>query len=466
MITYGDLIAGAVEHTRAGTLQLRHDPFWSAAEAQTTLVDFHGVLDAIAGHARRLIWFARPTPANMSRYRTDLDPVEFAAKNLVLGIEALVGADRPHPSQVIAPSTPWAQAALHLRGASDLLATHFRVDGTPRTPDSEAASPSTVRRAALADLGALTMTVVAAEEPLALRALQAGVGRGAVTTFLPGLAHLADLAARTRSDDPGLLAQRHPLDTLGLTWTPIRHDDPVTEFADRMRRIRQTTFTLTSSPGDALATLRDVTTLGVAIHAHTAAFHGADLTHAAPPTSPPTGGTGALIERARAWQDLARQLADFAVLAPPDQTVHDDVTATVRLLSTLAPLHPTANPALSADPAARRTGATLNGAVATMTQIGDHCSDTFRRLDRSGLLHIDARAIPRDVIADDPTLAAARLHRRTTPAPVPVTDRVLAGYDLVREHPIPTISAQAPADSFGTVPDYDDHALIRRSAPN
>ncbi len=466
MTTYGDLLAGAVEHTRAGVLQLRQDPFWSAPEAQTTLVDFHGVLDAIAGHTRRLIWFARPTPANMSRYRTDLDPVELAAKNLILGIETLVGADRPHPSQVIAPSTPWARAALHLRGASDLLATHFRLDGTPRTPDSEAAAPSTVRRAALAELGALTMIVLAAEEPLALRALQAGVGRGAVTTFLPGLTHLADLAARTRTNDPGLPGQRRPLDALGLTWTPIRHDDPVTELADRMRRVRQTTFTLAGSPGDALATLRDVTTLGVSIHAHTAAFHGADLTHAAPPTPPPAGGTGALIERARAWQDLARQLADFAVLAPPDQTVHDDVTATVRLLSTLAPLHLTANPALSADPAARRTGATLNGAVTTMTQIGDHCSEAFRRLARSGLLHIDARAIPRDIVADDPTLAAARIHRRTAPAPEAVTDRVIGAYEAVREHAIPTISAQTPADSRGTAPDYDDHALIRRSAPN
>ena len=51
MTTYGDLIRGAVEHTRAGTTQLREDPFWSAAEAQTSLIDFHGVLDAIAGHA-------------------------------------------------------------------------------------------------------------------------------------------------------------------------------------------------------------------------------------------------------------------------------------------------------------------------------------------------------------------------------------------------------------------------------
>ena len=231
MTTYGDLIRGAVEHTRAGTTQLREDPFWSAAEAQTSLIDYHGVLDAIAGHARRLIWFVRPTPANLSRYRTDLDPFERAAKNLVLGIEALVGTERPHPSQVVAPSTPWARAALHLRGASDLLATHFRIDGEPRAPDSEAASQSTARRAALADLGALTMTVLAAEEPLALRALQAGVDRAAITKFLPGLGHLADLAARTRSDDPALPAQRLPLDALGLTWTPIRHGDPVTELA-------------------------------------------------------------------------------------------------------------------------------------------------------------------------------------------------------------------------------------------
>jgi hypothetical protein len=462
MTTYGDLLAGAVAHTRAGATQLRHDPFWSAAEAQTTLVDFHGVLDAIAGHARRLIWFARPTPANLSRYRTDLDPFEFAAKNLILGIEALVGTDRPHPSQVIAPSTPWARAALHLRGASDLLATHFRVDGTPRTPDSDAASQSTARRAALADLAALTISVLGAEEPLALRALQAGVGRGAVTTFLPGLGHLADLATRTRSDDPGMPDQRLPLDTLGLTWTPVRHDDPVTELADRMRCLRQATFTLAGSPGDALATLRDVTTLGVAIHAHAAAFHGADLTLTPQPTPPATGGTGALVGRARAWQDLGRRLADFAVLAPPDQGVRDDVTATMRLLTALAPLNSAANAALSRDPDARRVGAGLNGAISTMTQIGQHCSSTFATLTRSGQLHIDARAIPRDVIADKPSLADARLHGRTVHAPEAITDRVLAACDVVREHPIQPTTTSTPSGAAVAAPDYDDHALIRR----
>jgi hypothetical protein len=462
MTTYGDLLAGAVAHTRAGATQLRQDPFWSAAEAHRSLVDFHGVLDAIAGHARRLIWFARPTPANLSRYRTDLDPFEFAAKSLVLGIEALVGTDRPHPSQVMAPSTPWARAALHLRGASDLLSTHFRVDGTPRTPDSEAASQSTARRAALADLGALTISVLAAEEPLALRALQAGVGRGAVATFLPGLGHLADLATQTRSDDPGLPDQRLPIDTLGLTWTPIRHDDPVTELGDRMRRLRQATFTLTGSPGDALTTLRDVTTLGVAIHAHTAAFHGADLTTPAQPNALAAGGTDALVGRARAWQDLARQLADFAVLAPPDQGVRDDVTATMRLLPALAPLNSAVNAALSSDPDARRVGAGLNGAISTMTQIGQHCSTTFARLTQSGLLHIDARAVPRDVMTDDPSLAEARLHRRTVRAPEAVTDRVLAAYDVVREHPIQPTTTSTPTDGAAAAPDYDDHALIRR----
>jgi hypothetical protein len=463
MTTYGDLLAGAVEHTRAGATQLRQVPFWSAAEAQTTLVDYHGVLDAIAGHARSLIWFVRPTPANLSRYRTDLDPFEFAAKSLVLGIEALVGTGRPHPSQVIAPSTPWARAALHLRGASDLLATHFRIDGTPRTPDSEAAAQSTARRAALADLGALTISVLAAEEPLALRALQAGVGRAAVTTFLPGLGHLADLATRTRSDDPARPAQRRPIDTLGLTWTPIRHDDPATELADRMRRVRQTTFNLTHSPGDALATLRDVTTLGVAIHADTAAFHGADLTRAAPPNSPAAGGTDALIGRARTWQVLGRQLADFAVLSPPEQSVRDDVTATTRLLPALAPLNSGVNAARSLDPSARPIGASLNGAISTMTEIGQYCSATFARLAQSRLLHIDARAIPRDVITDDRSLADARLHGRTVHAPAPVTDRVLAAYDVVREHPIPTISSNPAIDARAAAPDYDDHAIIRRA---
>jgi hypothetical protein len=108
----------------------------------------------------------------------------------------------------------------------------------------------------------------------------------------------------------------------------------------------------------------------------------------------------------------------------------------MRLLPALAPLNSAVNAALSSDPDARRVGAGLNGAISTMTQIGQHCSTTFARLTQSGLLHIDARAVPRDVMTDDPSLAEARLHRRTVRAPEAVTDRVLAAYDVVREHPI------------------------------
>lgn len=463
MTTYGDLIQGAAQHLREGAVHLHTEPIWSPAQAWTALVEYHGVLDAIASHARRLLLFVPLTPANLSGYRKPLTPFERAAKDLVLGIEAVVGTGRPHPSQLVPSTTPWAHAALHLRAASDLLATHFRIDGEPRTPDTAPAAKFTARRAALSDLGTLAITVLAAEEALALRAHQAGLDRAAIVKVLPGLGHLAMLADRTRSDDPKTPLLRLPLETLGLTTVHIRRDDALTEFADRMKRLRLTTFALRNDSTDALATLRDVTVIGVAVHAHTAAFHGADLMTAGPP-APTDSGTDALIARARAWQLLGRQLADFAALSPPDPSVREDLQATTRLLPTLAPLNSAMTGAQNPDPSVRIIGAALNGALTILADVGGHCSTTFARLARSDLLHVDARAIPRDVVAESPDFAEANLHGLSVAAPPSVVDRVLKAYEAVWTHPITVVAPPSSKHDLAAAPEYDESAILRRVA--
>jgi hypothetical protein len=124
------------------------------------------------------------------------------------------------------------------------------------------------------------------------------------------------------------------------------------------------------------------------------------------------------------------------------------------------------NAALSPDPSARRIGAGLNGATSTMAEIGPHCSTTFDRLARSGLLHIEARALPREAITDHPSLADARLHRRTVPTPTAVTDRVLMAYEVVHEHPMPPSTTNAPIGARAAAPDYDVHSIVRRCYSN
>ena len=136
MTTYADLVTGAAEQIRIGAHELRHDSFWSAEEALSVIGDFHAVLDAIASHTRRLLWPAQIRRVGLTSHRDGLPPNERAAIALAAGIEALVGEARPHPSQLTPAATPWLRAALHLRAASDLIATHFHSDGRPRTPDA------------------------------------------------------------------------------------------------------------------------------------------------------------------------------------------------------------------------------------------------------------------------------------------------------------------------------------------
>ncbi|WP_024287147.1 hypothetical protein [Cellulomonas sp. KRMCY2] len=441
MTTYADLLGGAAEQIRIGAGQLRTDTFWSADDALDVIGDFHAVLDAVASHTRRLLWPAQIHRIGFTSHRDGLPPNERAAIALAACIEALVGQARPHPSQLTPATTPWLRAALQLRAASDLVATHFHPDGRPRTPDA-AATNTRAFDAGLVDLGHLAATILSAEEPLALRALQADVSKTVVIRHLPGLGYLADLARDLSTTDDGLdPSARTRLEALPQTWTPIRTDDPATELGDRMHRLRQATFDMAAEAGDTLATLRDVTTIGIAVHAHAAAFHGAQPTTALDP-SPGARGAGALILRGRAWQWLHRELSHFVTLAPPHETVRDDLVALSRLLPALAPLTARASSATLADPASRRIGASLNGAVATMTDIGEHSAAAFADLARSGALRLNARDLPRGLVSDDAELVQDRLRGALVRAPDAVVEAIHAEFDIVHRHP-----AQAPPAS-------------------
>jgi hypothetical protein len=418
--TYAELLTGAAEQIRAGAAPLRTDRFWTPDEAMDAIGDFHAVLDAIASHARRLLWPAQIQRIGLRSHRDGLPGYEHAAIALAAGVDDLVGTPRPHPSQLTPPSTPWLRAALHLRAASDLIATHFHPDGRPRTPDG-AITDTRALDTGLVDLGHLATTVLNAEEPLALRALQAKVPKATISKYLPGLGHLASLARTMTNPDDGLDASaRARLEALPQTWTPIRTDDPVTELADRMHRVRQITFAMATEPGDTLATLRDITTIGIAVHAHAAAFHGAQPT-TAPDPAISAHGAQALVLRGRAWQALHRELSQFATLTPPHASVRNDLLALSRLLPTLAPLDSPANTAALAEAAARRIGAGLNGAITTMTDIGDHSAIALSSLARTGALLLDARHLPRDVVTDNPDLVQARLSSTYVQPPTAVT---------------------------------------------
>jgi len=456
MTTYADLLAGAAEQIRIGAGELRTDRFWSADEALDTIGDFHAVLDAVASHTRRLLWPAQIGRIGLASHRDGLPPTERAAIGLAAGIETVVGEARPHPSQLAPATTPWLHAALHLRAASDLVATHFRPDGSARTPDAGRTDAGAFD-AALAQLGHLASSVLACEEPLALRALQASVSTSVITKHLPGLGHLADLARDLGRLDPAESDRAH-LERLGQTWTHIRTDDPVTELGDRMHRLRQTSWRLGPAREETLAVLRDVATIGIAVHAHAAAFHGAHPITAGEPAAGAQGAS-ALIVRGRAWQDLHRRLSTFITLTPPHATVRDDLVALRRLLPQLSPLDNHENTATLADPVVRRVGACLTGAVETMTDIADDGARAFARLANTGALRLNARDLPRDVVSADPQLVEARLRGAVVRPPGAVTDAANAAFDVARAHPLPTLASPATVGRMPTQVERDVAAI-------
>ncbi|GGC14689.1 hypothetical protein [Cellulomonas carbonis] len=430
MTTYPDLLAQTSAHVRDAATVLRADRFWTPREALDAIGDYHGLLDAVASHTRRLLWPAQLGRIGLARRRDGIPPVERAAIKLAAGIEALTGEARPHPSQIGGAGTPWARAALSLRAAADLVATHYTREGRPRTPDAAHTTTATFD-AGLADLGNLAQAVLAHEDPLALRAIQAGVPRGVVARQLPGLEHLADLARKLPTEMPERLEAQ--LDALGQVPLRPRTDDPATELTDRMVRLRQATWELTGNRSDALASLRTMAGLGIAVHAHAAAFHGADL--AAPDTAGAGRGAGALVGHARAWQRLHHALSEFAILAPTATSIRDDAAAVGRLLRELAPIEHRHGSA-PFTPAERQIAARLNGAVQLMADVAVHEGTTFDRLARAGLLYMPARMLPRDLVSERPDLATARLEQRLVHAPDVITGATARLYAEVASHPI------------------------------
>jgi hypothetical protein len=442
--TYGGLLAAAADVVADANLAVGRRRFDSQLDAAQALVDYHGLLDALAGHTWVLL---TPEQAEGVRASQGHHPVEVAAIAMAEAIGTLTGTGRPHPALHTQPVTSWARAARCLRAAGDLLATHHNPRHGPRSPDADAdvLDDPDVRAGALSRLGHLTITLLDAEDTLALRTLQTGLHPATVRRALPGLTRVADLARTTADLDatgpaaPGGAARSASnaatglvrLDNLGLVTPPIRTDDPAAELTDRYARMRLHAWTLLENPDYSITTLRDPAVLGVATHAHTAALHGADLTH----PDATNRQLKPLLERARAWQALHHTLSELVTAGPGDVVVREDLIAITPILQTLAPITtpPSGTRAAGLD---RPLAGALNGAVATMTDIAGWNSLTLDRLARSGHVHVPGRVLTGEQVTDHPDLATARLTGHLTEAPDENRRAATATYQTLRTHPL------------------------------
>jgi len=417
--TYRDLIAQAttlIEDSRRSTA-IRMDDRDSALSVVT---DRHAVLSALEAHVWALI-----DPGRAAGVRSALhpDPVEAAALHLAATITETIGVERPHPSLLAGPRGAWGRAAQAIRAATDLVSVHHDLARSPRSPTAHVLESADARDAALAHVAALARTTASVEDALALRVGQTGVPWATVRSWLPGMQHVTlaarDLARATESPEP------RSLPDIGLIPAQVRTGDVLVELTDRLARVRQRAWDLVNSPNRSVATLRDLATIGIAVHAHAAAFHAG-----------PTGPASSLVAHGRSWQALGSKLAALVSPAPRDDVVRADLTALARLLPAAAPLSSPGR-AHEPDPTIRRTGATLGGAVALMTEVADHNARTFAKITRTSTVYVPARELTGEEITDHPELVRARLDSRLAPAPERQLDEVNRLYQDLRSHPIP-----------------------------
>ena len=461
--TYGDLMDLAARAIYDGTALVQHLPFNNRTDAQVVLDHYRDALDALGDHVWHLV-----TPARRAGVLASMHPeaTERAAVSMALAIDELTGRDRPLPFLLDATLTSqprltshWSRAAKFVRAASDLIAVHHGPNGHPRSPDAALIENPGPRATALARVGNLARAMLAMEDALALRAIQAGIPGTQVRRQLPGMGHVRTHARDAATRGNGVSIETGSLDDVGLLGNPIRTSDPIAELSDRLLRLRRMSWELVSHPDHSIETLRDLATAGVAIHAHAAAFYGADVVHS-PQTRVLDPATQALLEHGRTWQDLTVRLRPFITPAPCDDVVRDDLVAVGHLLQALAPLTgPTTGGATRLSE--RATGAALNGAVQVIADIAEWNAQTFTRLAHSGQLHIPARALTGDDVTNDPTLATAKLTGRLVTAPESATSRVTELYDVVQHHPMRAI---APGYTPPRV-EVDARAEVQEQAP-
>ncbi|MGW6130811.1 hypothetical protein ACWFNE_12370 [Cellulomonas sp. NPDC055163] len=425
--TYRDLMERAhrqLQDARRST-RVRFD---DRASAPAAVADQHSVLSAIASQIWVVLTPGRAAGVRAAPYP---DAIEAAAIRLATAISECIGAPEPYPALLDGPHAAWARCAQTLRAAADLFAVHHDPSGAPRTPDARTLESLTVRDAALSQLVTLTLTATSTTSAMGLRLGQTGASWPSVRSRLPHLERVEDAARKLSALVP--LIDGAPLPDVGLLPTEVRSDDAVEELAARLLRVRQRSWELPASSDRSIATLRDLAVLGVAVHAHTAVFHG------------PSPATEHLIGQARRWQRLSVALATFRSAAPPDELVRADLTAAADLLSAFAPLVGPSR-ASASDPRSRRAGATLNGAVRLMTDVAHQNSRAFSVIARTSAVYVPARALTRDEVTDSPDLVRARLEGTLVRAPQRMLAEVGALYVALRTHPVHAPASQsAPA---------------------
>ncbi len=329
--------------------------------------------------------------------------------------------DWSEPGPVDGPGAALAEAALLIRSAADLWATHHSADGRPRSPEAS-------RMRHPATLGAASRewrTLVA----LTAQAADAMAEHGRCATLTESV--VADLRRfpHPRGHD------RSPADTGGLLDLTVarpgvrRGQPPLEELSDRVARLRHLAWTLAEF-GSAPATVHgNFAAIGVALHRATAHAHRllADGTPIGPDRDRHLDAAARAEEGELRWREVADQVRALRTPHPSAHPIQIERLDIDRLLSRAVP---------SGVPLSRaEVGWSLSRIADSYSEVATHNAAALRTAQDRGDLLLIGRAIPTEALPRRPDLLEARLTDQVIPAPTTVITRLESSYRTLAKGP-------------------------------
>ena len=329
--------------------------------------------------------------------------------------------DWSEPSPTHGAGAALAEAALLIRSAADLWATHHGADGRPRSPEaSRMRHPSTLGAASREwrTLVALTATAAGA---LAEHGGEATLTEAAV-------AALSDFPRPQRDARPS--AATEGLLDLTVARPGIRRGRPaLEELADRVTRLRHLAWTL-AEVGSAPATVHgNLAAIGIALHRAAASAH-RSLARGTPmgPSRDRHIEAAARAEEAESrWREVAGQVRALRTPHPGAHPIQIERLDIDRLLSRALP---------SGVPLTRpEVGWSLSRIADSFSEVANHNACALRAAQDRGDILLVGRAIPTEALPRRPDLLEARLTDQVIPAPTAVITRLESSYRAISKAP-------------------------------
>jgi hypothetical protein len=435
-VRYGDLLAMAAASLAQARTELYRSPLGTPAQAGATVAAHQDLLAALGEQLRRLYrpQLSLDDSLHGTTHRRDGAAMALLAELQVVGKPADWEFKEGFTESAAASL---ARAARKVRAATDVIATHVDIAGTPRTPDASRLFDPNVRGDAVLALAGLSIDAGRLGKSLELR-LHELAQQQPVKTLPPvpdtealvGIAKGVLIALRDApsSDSPGLLS-------LGLGRPPLRRDHAVDELSDRIARLRRVAWELPDRDHVGVATLSDYAALGVITHAHAIAT----LTSVAPEDGVPREQVlGPYRHAHQQWMTIRQQLLPMRTATPAMQGVRADLLVVKRILEVIAPIPATASLSPSAVDLDSATVEAVLEATRPMPEIAGWNRQVMERLAANNELMIRARALSGDELSERAEFAAMSLVNGFVPTPGLIVDCLGRAYRLAGEGPMVT----------------------------